>query len=897
MTHPDLDITIDGVHFRLRQPLTYTNLATLAPKIVVGDYTQDNNELLSTWVMNDYTGGHGVADLMPADSNRYRWSRGIYTRYPNQWSLPYRLFETEPNHDGVYQPLCDALLADGNDDIDWRHVAANGRRVYVDNVEQTTVKPAGSPPDEVNLSSIATNKGVVFRGNGSDTLTYIPRGSQGYSLYQHSGKRLWNFTEPKFVGFCSYDNKVIGVDSDGQLWQAIRANDKFGADINSSVTSISISAADRKYSVGSVIQIKNEQMKVTAVSKTAITVTRGFNGTTAASHTASTASVENDLVYGQWYKYGGKSKLQSGYDVRDVIVYNDQNGQPAVHIITDRDVWAFDESGPVLFRTSLTFPQKPYSGIGSVVWRGDLYVSGGMDIYRYNGSVVTNVGLSRDDGLPRDYRGAVYDLTAGPNGVYALVGGRVDNSAKKTYWSVHEFSGAGWHTIWADSISWPERTLNGNINDSTRTITLGSNTRIERGDILRIGSEDMRVNARGTSGAVTVRRGVNGTNAAAHDNGDTVYIKSKPTFIHLSQAFHDEQRLFWGVGFKQFYQRLPSEALNPREDVETNTDSYGFGFDGRSGSTYELLTGRFDGQMPGYVKIANGLEMRLRRLPATQVLRVYYRVDERPTYDNWTTLGVVAGGDVTTLNGAIDNSTTSVTLTSALYCKKGMYLRVGSEVMTVTAVTNNTVTVTRGGSPTSHSNGATVLIDFRIGTTTTGRQIWRFGSYADNNNVFKGVPFHSIEFKVVVTDQQGNVIVTSALPSDLIDGVAIGTKEPEDDDQFLGNLTNTASPSKDTFIIEHMSLSFLKVRSASGSWIADIDLSEPWMDKSPQELIDKLDNLLQAQRFFSFRHRDKTYRVRLAQVTGSDYPGFDERGSRRVNIVEIPITLGPLGNW
>jgi hypothetical protein len=897
MTHPDLDITLDGVHFRLRSPLTYTNLATLAPKIVVGDYTQDNNELLSTWVMNDYTGGHGVADLMPADSNRYRWARGIYTRYPNQWSLPYRLFDSEPNTDGIYQPLCDALVLNNTaGDIDWRHVAANGRRIYVDNIEQTTVKPAGSPPDAVSLSSLASNKGVVFRGNGDDTLVYIPRGNQGYSLYFHRDKQLWNFPEPQFVSFCVYDNKVIGVNEDGQLWQAIRSNDTFTGTIANTAadTDINVSAADRKYSVGSVIQIENEQMKVKTVAKTKITVQREYNGTTRASHTPS-ATVK---IYGQWYRYGGKTKLQNGTDVRDVIVYNDQNGQPAVHIVTDRDVWIFDESGPTIFRTALTFPQKPYSGIGSVVWRGDLYVSGGMDIYRYNGSVVTNVGLSRDDGLPRNYRGYVADLTAGPNGLYALVCGRMDNSNKVTYWSVHEFSGAGWHTIWAESMEWPTRTLGAAILSATATtITLNSNARIERGDILRVNSEDMRVNSRGSSNQVTVRRGVNGTTAATHSNGDTVRIKSKPSFIHLSQAFPDEQRLFWGVGFKQYYQRLPSEALNPREEVETNTDSYGFGFDGRSGTTYELWTGRFDGQMPGYVKIANGVEMRLRRLPPTQVLRVYYRLDEQPVNSSWKTLGVVAGGDVTTLSGSINSSTTTINLTSTSFCKKDMYLRVGTEVMTVVSVNGNTVTVARGSSPTSHNSGATVLVDFRIGEVTSGRQIWRMGSYADNNNVFKGVPFHSIEFKIVVTDQQGNVIVASSLPSDLIDGVVSNAKEAEDDDQFLGNLTNTASPSKDTFIIEHMSLSFLKVRSASGSWIADIDLSEPWMDKSPQELVDKLDTLLQAQRFFAFKHRDKTYRVRLAQVTGSDSPGFDERSARRINIVEIPITLGPLGNW
>lgn len=896
MAHPDMDITLDDMHFRLKGPLSYTNLATLPPKVVIGDYSNDTNELMSAWVLTDLSGGHGVHDIGPADTNRYRFADGIYARYPNQWSMPFRTRMTNED-DGLFHPLCDGLTktsTDGN--FEWRHFSLRGRTIYVDNVD--TGREA---------STRASNKGVVFQGNGADPCLFIPRGSFGYTIYDPLANTVYNFTAPTFSAFALLDDKLIGIDTNGEIYKSVRSSDTLDADMTSGQTFFKVDAPDVKYSKDVIVQIDNEKMTVTGINKAdqKVTVTRASSGTSAASHT------KPAKIFGVWFKYGGKCRMPRGTDIRDLIVYLDRDSQPCVHIITDRDVWALDDGGPRVFPTALTFPQSPYSGVGAAVWRGDLYVAGGMDLYRYNGDSISNIGLSRDDGLPRNYQGFITDVAAGPNGLYVLCKGRSINNngatAGNDYWSVHEWSGSGWHVIATGDGTWGSTTLSSTINSTTDEITVGNNNKFEYGDIIKIDSERLFVTDRLTSNRLRVKRGRYRTSAAGHTGGATVWITRPPTFIQVSLAEPDTIRVYWGIGRSRFYQEQPSEATNPREDVE-NDSFVGFGrvnvaVDGTvtypSGTVYYLDSGRFDANMPGYMKIANGLEVRLRRLPASQILRVKYKIDND---SDWRLLGTVAGGDQTTLNGTINSSTTSVTLTNVEFIEPLMYLKIDDEVMRVTAVNTTTkvVTVVRSvlsTSAASHTGGATVYVDFRIGTVQNGRNLFRFGTYADNNDVFSGTPFHMLEFRFEVTDQRGNVTKNAVLASQLASGVINASGSNAEDDDLVTSLSAFPVTINDTFVIEHASFSYLKLRAPSGAWVAEVDLSQPWMDQSPEAMADKLDALLTEQRFVAFKHRDKLYRVRLSQVAGSDNPGEDERMTRRINIVEMPVTLGPLGDW
>jgi hypothetical protein len=72
-------IILNGMRLSLRSPLSESNLSTFQRKIVVGDYTEDSNPLLSSWVISDLSGGLGVEDMNEtSDATRYR----IASLYP-----------------------------------------------------------------------------------------------------------------------------------------------------------------------------------------------------------------------------------------------------------------------------------------------------------------------------------------------------------------------------------------------------------------------------------------------------------------------------------------------------------------------------------------------------------------------------------------------------------------------------------------------------------------------------------------------------------------------------------------------------------------------------------------------------------------------------------------------
>ena len=90
MPTPDADeIIIDGWRFKVvGGVVNVQNLATFQRKTVIGDYTRDSNPVLSTWVLTDFSGGHGVQALEEgADAARYRFGV-VDARRPRQITCP-----------------------------------------------------------------------------------------------------------------------------------------------------------------------------------------------------------------------------------------------------------------------------------------------------------------------------------------------------------------------------------------------------------------------------------------------------------------------------------------------------------------------------------------------------------------------------------------------------------------------------------------------------------------------------------------------------------------------------------------------------------------------------------------------------------------------------------------
>lgn len=215
MTTPMPDektIILDGQTYYLSDgALQFAGLKTFPPKVVTGDYSLDSNPLLSAWVISDYTGGHGVSDLnLATDTNRYRYG-DINTRFPKQFALPFRYDYGQFGTSGQpYSPLGTMYVGGA-----YKSLSLLGGDLRADEVS-------------LGLSAItavaAQRGGTIYSGAGANEMMFIPMGASGYAVYDPVAGSLTPHTTPKFKDFLVWDDKLIGIDSSGQLQRITAAS-------------------------------------------------------------------------------------------------------------------------------------------------------------------------------------------------------------------------------------------------------------------------------------------------------------------------------------------------------------------------------------------------------------------------------------------------------------------------------------------------------------------------------------------------------------------------------------------------------------------------------------------------------------------------------------------------
>lgn len=367
MVMDPLTIELDGKPYRLNGPMQFSGLKTFPPKVVTGDYSLENNPLLSTWVLSDFSGGHGVQDLNEAtDTNRYRYG-DINTRFPKQFTLPFQYnYGQFGSSTDSYAPVGNMLIGGA-----YKYLSALNTDLRADEVS-------------LGLTALPANPirrgGVVYGGAGANDMMFIPLGVNGYAVYDPVAAVVTPHTGAgnTFKDFVVWDDKLIGIDATGQL----------------------------RY-------------------------------TTAAAAAPT------------WTSYGATAKAPNVGSGNFVLApYVNQQGDPAVHVLGEQGVWIFDADGPKLWRLNINLPSRINVRSNMCTWRGDLYLSAGMDVIQWNGSVERPaVSLARDDGIPYELQGEVVDLYPELNSLYALVLAEDQSFAKTGYLSVHEWSGYGWRAL------------------------------------------------------------------------------------------------------------------------------------------------------------------------------------------------------------------------------------------------------------------------------------------------------------------------------------------------------------------------------------------------------------------------------------------------------------------
>lgn len=115
------------------------------------------------------------------------------------------------------------------------------------------------------------------------------------------------------------------------------------------------------------------------------------------------------------------------YSVKNLISYIAASGDPALHLSTTGGLYVLDETvtPPIWKLTNVEYTPQANAGRGLEKWRGDLYVSAGLDMYRYTsfstGTVDASLGISKDDGPPLEMDGSIIDFAHALNDLYALV--------------------------------------------------------------------------------------------------------------------------------------------------------------------------------------------------------------------------------------------------------------------------------------------------------------------------------------------------------------------------------------------------------------------------------------------------------------------------------------------
>lgn len=387
-------IKLDGVLLKTTSDLAqFSNLARFQPKILQGDPTKDDNDLLSSIQSSDFSGGSGAFDLKEGtDSQRYAFST-LATRFPNMLTKPPYVGE---NSAGGIEGSGDKRIlgeywnaTDGTFWVAWRA----GSNLLTTKVDPTDITHGldGLSAATYNFTlTLGTDvrKGVSYAGTDNIEYLYIPAGNGGYYWVgdpavdpdRHASNTY------KFAQFANWDNKLIGVTTGGRLYYATDTDP--------------------------VTHLPN------------------------------------------WTAYDLTFRLSKSYSVRGLINYFDRGDRPCLFILTDRDVWQFDPDGPEIFRLDFGWPSHPRHAMASCVWNGEFYISIGMGVFRYEGGTFVPMGLDRDSGLPPAYQGYIIDMIPAYNSMYAIVqSANRDPNMDGGRSSIHEWTSMGWHCIWDDDQS------------------------------------------------------------------------------------------------------------------------------------------------------------------------------------------------------------------------------------------------------------------------------------------------------------------------------------------------------------------------------------------------------------------------------------------------------------
>ncbi len=192
-------VHLAGVPIPVVPPIQFSELATLYPRLTIGDFTNASDNFFSVWVMNDWTGGGQVEEMRePSHANRY-WTGTAETRYAGILAQPPEtVSRTYAGGTGDAIPVGDYGLL-----TEHLYVAFGTKLCRYDATTDTFSEVA-------TLAGPPVNKGVVY-----DDRLWIPLGPAGYATWDEA--TLTSSTTLLVRSFTLWADKLVALSVDGQV--------------------------------------------------------------------------------------------------------------------------------------------------------------------------------------------------------------------------------------------------------------------------------------------------------------------------------------------------------------------------------------------------------------------------------------------------------------------------------------------------------------------------------------------------------------------------------------------------------------------------------------------------------------------------------------------------------
>jgi len=134
---------------------------------------------------------------------------------------------------------------------------------------------------------------------------------------------------------------------------------------------------------------------------------------------------------------GGKLHRPAGW-VTNMFVGPIPGGD-AIYVACQDGLYVYDVDHETFHPTAVQFPRHQKGGMGACTWRGDIYISAGLGVYRYiPGAGIFAVGPDADQGMISTMRGDIERLIPTHNFLFALINGN-------TISPLMTYNGRGWH--------------------------------------------------------------------------------------------------------------------------------------------------------------------------------------------------------------------------------------------------------------------------------------------------------------------------------------------------------------------------------------------------------------------------------------------------------------------